>query len=179
MTAAELATRLGGDLLRPGRGGELGSVALALDHDGEPWDGADALVLHRSHGLGPTPPELAVVGTHDWFDTQLPRWLAQALGVADAAVLGEDPRAVVGESPHHGVLVVAGAMTDALVRAAAAAGAVLYVTGSWRAPGSAAVAETGIDVLALGHERWERWGLGELAARLAEGCDGMRIEVVG
>jgi hypothetical protein len=165
VTAAELAAAVGGELLRPGAGGSVRTVALALDPAGAPPP-VDALVLHRFRGLGGTPPGLAVVGTHDWFDAQLPAWLAEALGVLAATPLAGDGRVLVGESADYGVVAVAGAMTDTLVRAAADAGAVLYVTGTWRAPASAAVAATGIDVLALGHERWERWGLHDLAARL-------------
>lgn len=60
-------------------------------------------------------------------------------------------------------VVVAGAMTDALVRAAAAEGAQLYVTGQIRQPGLRAAAETGIGVVAVGHARSEAYGLGLLA----------------
>ncbi len=85
----------------------------------------------------------------------------------EPALLSGDPRALVGPSDPYGVVVVAGAMTDALVRAAAGAGAGLYVTGAWRAPASVAVAETGFDVLALGHARWERW---EASTTLRHAC---------
>lgn len=54
---------------------------------------------------------------------------------------------------------VAGAMTDALVREAAARGADLYLTGQMRQPGRRAAAETGICVAAVGHARGERYGL--------------------
>lgn len=58
-----------------------------------------------------------------------------------------------------------GAMTDALVRQAAADGAELYVTGQIRQPGLRAAAETGIGVVAVGHARGEVYGL-RLLARL-------------
>lgn len=58
-----------------------------------------------------------------------------------------------------------GAMTDALVREAAARGAGAYVTGQMRAPARRAVAETGMAVVAIGHRRSEVWGL-HLLARL-------------
>ena len=61
---------------------------------------------------------------------------------------------------------VVGAMTDALVRAAHAAGAGLYATGQWRQPARAAVRETGIGVVAIGHRRSEEWGLQALARLL-------------
>jgi putative NIF3 family GTP cyclohydrolase 1 type 2 len=59
---------------------------------------------------------------------------------------------------------LAGAMTDVLVREAAAGGAQLYVTGQLRQPGLRAAAETGIGIVAVGHARSEVYGLRLLAA---------------
>ncbi|HEX6040349.1 Nif3-like dinuclear metal center hexameric protein [Longimicrobium sp.] len=59
-----------------------------------------------------------------------------------------------------------GAMTDTLVRQAAADGAELYVTGQVRQPGLRAAAETGIGIVAVGHARSEVYGLRLLAAML-------------
>jgi putative NIF3 family GTP cyclohydrolase 1 type 2 len=78
---------------------------------------------------------------------------------------------------------VVGAMTDALVREAAARGAGLYVTGQLRHPGRAAAAASGTAVLAVGHARSEWWGVralaeltagrwGRLAVRVAPGAGG-------
>ena len=61
-----------------------------------------------------------------------------------------------------------GAMNDKHVRAAHAAGAGVYVTGQWRQPARAAVRETGIGVVAVGHHRSEVWGLRTLAGLLRE-----------
>lgn len=61
---------------------------------------------------------------------------------------------------------VVGAMTDALVRGAAADGAGLYVTGQLRQPGVRAAAETGIGVVAVGHARGETYGLRLLAGMI-------------
>lgn len=61
-------------------------------------------------------------------------------------------------------LALAGAVTDALVRGAAADGAQLYVTGQVRQPGLRAAAETGIGIVAVGHARSEVYGLRLLAA---------------
>lgn len=61
---------------------------------------------------------------------------------------------------------VAGAMTDALVRDAAARGADLYLTGQIRQPGLRAAAETGIRVVAVGHARGEAYGLRLLAGMI-------------
>ena len=55
------------------------------------------------------------------------------------------------------------AMTEALVREAAARGAAVYVTGQLRVPARRAVEETGIGVIAAGHRRSEEWGLRMLA----------------
>lgn len=60
------------------------------------------------------------------------------------------------------------AMTEALVHDAHARGADLYVTGQLRVPAKAAVAETGIGVIAIGHARLERWGLSCLESLLRE-----------
>ena len=70
-----------------------------------------------------------------------------------------------------------GAMNDKLVRAAHAAGAGVYVTGQWRQPARAAVRETGIGVVAVGHHRSEVWGLRALRRLLCEGMGG--VEVLG
>ena len=72
---------------------------------------------------------------------------------------------------------VVGAMTDALVRAAHAAGAGLYATGQWRQPARAAVRETGIGVVAIGHRRSEEWGLQTLARLLGERASARGMEL--
>jgi putative NIF3 family GTP cyclohydrolase 1 type 2 len=61
---------------------------------------------------------------------------------------------------------VVGAMTDALVREAAAVGAELYITGQARQPGLRAAAETGLGIVAVGHARGERYGLRLLAGMI-------------
>jgi putative NIF3 family GTP cyclohydrolase 1 type 2 len=63
-------------------------------------------------------------------------------------------------------IALAGAMTDAMVREAAARGADLYVTGQVRQPGLRAAAETGIGIVAVGHARSEAYGLRRLAAMI-------------
>jgi putative NIF3 family GTP cyclohydrolase 1 type 2 len=54
---------------------------------------------------------------------------------------------------------VVGAMNEVLLREAAGRGAQLYLTGAYRRGAQRAVDETGLHVLAVGHERSERWGL--------------------
>lgn len=73
---------------------------------------------------------------------------------------------------------VVGAMTDALARAAHARGAGVYVTGQWRQPARAAVRETGLGVVALGHRRSELWGLSALARLLRARPASVGLEVI-
>lgn len=63
-------------------------------------------------------------------------------------------------------IALAGAMTDAMVREAAARGAELYVTGQVRRPGMRAAAESGMGIVAVGHARGEVYGLRLLAAAI-------------
>jgi putative NIF3 family GTP cyclohydrolase 1 type 2 len=66
-------------------------------------------------------------------------------------------------------LAVVGAMNETLLCEAARRGARLYLTGQYRGGAQAAVEETGLTVLALGHARTEAWGLRALGRVLA-GC---------
>ena len=77
-----------------------------------------------------------------------------------------------------GRVAVVGAMSGALVREARERGVGVYVTGQWRQPARAAVRETGLGVVALGHARSERWGLRALARRLREDAGSTGLEVV-
>lgn len=72
---------------------------------------------------------------------------------------------------------IARAMTPALVEEAAGHGARLYITGQARTPALAIAATLGIDVIAIGHRRSERWMLGVLASLLAADLPGCAIEV--
>lgn len=76
-------------------------------------------------------------------------------------------------------IAVAGAMTDALVREAAARGAGVYLTGQLRAPARRAVEQTGIGVLTTGHRRAEEWGLRALAAWLRRRWAMLETHIVG
>lgn len=76
-------------------------------------------------------------------------------------------------------IAVVGAMSDALVREASARGAVAYLTGQLRAPARSAVEETGIGVLATGHQRAERWGMRTLAAWLRQRWTMLEIHLAG
>jgi putative NIF3 family GTP cyclohydrolase 1 type 2 len=94
-----------------------------------------------------------------------------------AAVFGGADDELPGDGRPVRRAAVAGAMTDALVREAAALGADLYVTGQLRAPGAKAAAETGVRVLAIGHRRSERWGLAALARALGLELPGLVCRV--
>ena len=124
--------------------------------------------------------------------------LAEALGVSGIEVLGTKegrPLGMVGDfddgsfahlvaritaefgapeavEPGSGAAIrriaIVGAMTSALVREAAERGADVYITGQMRVPARAAIAETGIAVVAIGHRRSEVWGLRLLARLLRE-----------
>lgn len=84
--------------------------------------------------------------------------------------------AVRGDAREVSRVAVVGAMTDALVREAAERGADLYITGQLRKPAQAAVIETGIGIIGVGHRRCEEWGLRALSRLL---CDRWsRLEVI-
>lgn len=72
-------------------------------------------------------------------------------------------------------IAVVGAMTDSLVREAADRGAGIYLTGTFRKPAQAAVQETGIAVITVGHRRSEEWGLRALATLLRERWPQLKI----
>lgn len=83
-------------------------------------------------------------------------------------VFGGHDRVLAGNSFEVSRVAVVGAMTDTLVREAASRGADVYVTGQLRQPAIAAVLETGISVMAVGHRRCEEWGLRALAGILRD-----------
>ena len=91
------------------------------------------------------------------------------------AVFGGLDRIAAGNRRDVTRVVVAGAMTDALVREAARRKADMYVTGQWRQPAEAAVAATGIAVVVTGHRRSEAWGLRQLAQLMEEHWSGLQV----
>ena len=70
---------------------------------------------------------------------------------------------------------VVGAMRDKLVREARERGANVYVTGQYRDHAQEAVDDTGMNILEIGHERCERWGLRALAGVLRERYTGLNV----
>lgn len=65
-------------------------------------------------------------------------------------------------------IAVVGAMTDILIRTTADLGVQLYITGQYRQPARAAVRETNMTVVIVGHTQREQWGLRALAGLLCE-----------
>ena len=91
-------------------------------------------------------------------------------------VFGGQDAARAGKNSEVSQVAVVGAMTEALIREAALQGADLYITGQLRQPAQAAVLETGIGVVAVGHRRCEEWGLQALAGVMCERWS--RLEVI-
>lgn len=101
-------------------------------------------------------------------ETALPSFSA-ALESAEAMFGGVErarPPGVPGAPPRRAAVV--GAMTPELIREAAARGAGVYLTGAWRERARRAVEASGLGIIAVGHDRGERWGLRALAHLLAE-----------
>ncbi len=96
------------------------------------------------------------------------RYVDAVFGGYDEAI-GDDTREILRVG-------VVGAMNDALVREAADRGVDVYITGQLRLPAQAAVLETGIGIVAVGHRRSEEWGLRALAGVLGDRWS--RLEVI-
>ena len=68
-----------------------------------------------------------------------------------------------GKQPNGNGVAIVGAMNDALIREAADRGVGIYITGQFRKAAQQALDETGMGVIAIGHQRSEEWGLLMLA----------------
>jgi len=90
--------------------------------------------------------------------------VSQLLGGYDRAEAG---RCQTGQHAISRIAVV-GAMNEALIREAHSRGADLYLTGQYRKMTQSVVDETGMAVIAVGHQRNEEWGLGALADLIQE-----------
>lgn len=146
------------------------ALGVLANHD--PFD--EALGLGRGEWLAERlGGELAgTIGERDGIPlgalVELPEPLpATALTDALAAEFGQFEAVVPGQATTVRRVATARAMTDALVREAAARGAGAWVTGQLRRPADAAVRDTGILAVAVGHRRSELWALARLAAWLA------------
>lgn len=164
-----------------------------------PWelelpDGLGVLAAHRAFDerltLGRNPRLAAALGLGSLevlgAKEERPIGMLARVGSARAEVVVERVEQVFGGLEEtHGApatpvdrVAVVGAMTDALVREAAARGAALYVSGQWRVPAAEAVEETGIAVAVVGHRRSELWGLRALAGLLRERFAGLEAVVL-
>lgn len=103
-----------------------------------------------------------------------PQPVADWLGQLETHFGGYD-QSEAGRQTTAGRIAVVGAMNDTLVREAAERGAGLYLTGQYRPSAQAAVDETGIAILALGHHRTEVWGVCALADLLREEWPGVEF----
>ncbi|BAY29906.1 hypothetical protein NIES2107_17500 [Nostoc carneum NIES-2107] len=72
-------------------------------------------------------------------------------------------------------IAVVGAMTDLLIREAAKLGVDVYITGQFRQPAKAAIQETQIGVITVGHRRSELWGLRSLLEVLQERWSSLEV----
>ncbi len=77
-------------------------------------------------------------------------------------------RVISGTTGDISRVAVVGAMNDALVREAKDRGANIYITGQFRQNAKAALEETGISCVAIGHRRSEEWGLRALSGLLRD-----------
>jgi putative NIF3 family GTP cyclohydrolase 1 type 2 len=87
------------ELLAPG-GGPVARLAVALDPSAGPFDGFDAVVLHRARGFD-APAGLGVLGCHDPFDHRLGLahnpFLHERLGLTEPRALA--PKATLHTAP--------------------------------------------------------------------------------
>ena len=95
----------------------------------------------------------------------------EVFGGLEGAYLNSEPDEEVAK------VCVVGAMRDKLIREAKGRGANVYITGQWRDHAKKAVEDTGMNVLEIGHERCERWGLRALAGVLRERYAGLSVVV--
>lgn len=77
-------------------------------------------------------------------------------------------RVIPGTTGDISRVAVVGAMNDVLVREAKDRGASIYITGQLRQNATLALAETGMNCLAIGHRRSEEWGLRALSGLLRD-----------
>lgn len=74
-------------------------------------------------------------------------------------------------------IAVVGAMTEELIYEAASRNVDAYITGQFRKMAAPAVIDTGINVVIVGHQRSEQWGLRALAHLLSERWEALKVVV--
>lgn len=104
---------------------------------------------------------------------------ATALVATITAEFGGLEAVVEGTADRVAHVASARAMTDALVREAAALGAGLWLTGQLRRPGEPALRATGLHAVAVGHRRSEQWALALLGRLLGAARPEVQVVVHG
>ncbi|MEZ0539003.1 Nif3-like dinuclear metal center hexameric protein [Fibrella arboris] len=137
---------------------------LSLDELGykQQADESGILLPKRAIGMIGNVPER----THD-------EWI----NLINAQFRGYD-RVEAGANRSYKRVAVVGAMTDTLIREAHAHGVELYLTGAYRKAAQSAIAETGMSVMAIGHQRTEEWGLRALGNRVQERWPALEVVLV-
>jgi putative NIF3 family GTP cyclohydrolase 1 type 2 len=123
---------------------------------------AHAMEMRDLHPLGDAPGMVGSVADAD----------ADAVIARITNVFGGVEEVVANSAPRIRRIAIVNAMTDALVRQAAARGADLYVTGQIRHPARRALAETGMAAIGIGHQRSEEYALRTLAQALEAALPG-------
>ncbi|MBC8103187.1 MAG: Nif3-like dinuclear metal center hexameric protein [Cytophagales bacterium] len=90
----------------------------------------------------------------------------------DEAMMQGDERAPIVR------VVIMNALNPVLIALAAERGATTYITGQMREGAREAARELGISVLAVGHERIERWGLRRLACEIEQAFPGLKAKTL-
>ena len=123
---------------------------------------ADALLMHH-----PTPFAYKDTIPYGMFGDIAPTSLSDIVTTLDD-IFGKAPIIETHYTETVQRLAIVGAMTDKTIREAAAHNADLYITGQFRQPARLAVQETAMNVVIIGHEAGEQWGIRALAGLLRE-----------
>ena len=134
---------------------------------------ADVLLMEGLEVLGHKEGRpLGMIGDVPRTDLQMFRaQVEEVFGGLEGAYLKAEPEEEVAQ------VCVVGAMRDPLVREAHERGANVYITGQRRDHAKKAVEGTSMNVLEIGHERCERWGLRALAGVLRERYAGLSVVI--
>ncbi len=167
-------------LHRPFRlGGRFPDLGVLASHDG--FDAA--LTTGQNWPLA---------GQLGWQDVRALTWKGKPLGLLaelpesswedlltslKSELGGWDFAAAPRERPAR--VLLANALRPELVQLASDQGAQVYLTGQFRPGARAALSETGLGVVALGHRRSEAWGLRQLERELRAAFPELRTEIYG
>lgn len=147
---------------------EVGILAYHLSFDLTLTFGLNLRLAHALHIQQPVPFA---------FKDSIPLGMLGDIPPVSLAILTQHLQNIFGAAPIIAVMphtetvkriAIVAAMTDPLIREAAAFHVDLYITGQLRRPAHRAVMETGMTVATIGHTTGELWGLRELACILRE-----------